>query len=201
MNEEGRIANVSAALLLGGASERMGRDKAHLPLPERPAAAVIAELLAGLFEDVMLVGGDPPPDAPGRRVADGAGARCALRGLVAALDAARHDRVLVVATDLFGVHAEILLGLLSLPPAAVALPRRNARLEPLCAVYTVTACLEPARRRLEGGDLALHGLIEELGSVSLLEDDDLHALDPDGRALANVNTPEDWAEFRARGAP
>ena len=58
---EGRIANVSAALLLGGASSRMGADKARLAIEGEAAAVRIAQRLAALFEDVLLVGGEPPP--------------------------------------------------------------------------------------------------------------------------------------------
>jgi molybdopterin-guanine dinucleotide biosynthesis protein A len=112
---EGRFAEIAGALLLGGASERMGSDKAALELAGEPAARRTARLLATLFEEVLLVGGQPPDGTPGRRVADPAGPRCALRGLVGALEAARAERVLVVATDLPGLTADLLLALVALP--------------------------------------------------------------------------------------
>ena len=192
---EGRLANVAAALLLGGASSRMGTDKAQLELEGVPVATRLARLLSALAEDVMLVGGAPPASAPGRRVADPDGPRCALRGLVGALAAARAERVWVLATDLVGVTPDLLLALVAAPEADVVAPRTPAGPEPLCALYRREPVLAEAQRRLAAGQLALHAMLGAL-SVRWLEADDLRALARSGRVLANVNTPEDLAAFR-----
>jgi len=194
---EGRFDGIAGAVLLGGASERMGEDKARLPLHGQTLAARSATLLASLFEEVLLVGGEPPSGAPGRAVADPPGPRCALRGLVAALEAASAPRVLVVATDLPGLTPDLLLALVALPEADVALPRTAAGLEPLCALYRRDAALPAARARLAAGKLALHDLLGEL-ALQTLAGAELDAVDPEGNALANVNTPEDWARVRKR---
>ena len=194
---EARFASIAAALLTGGESTRMGRDKARLPLGGVAAATRAARLLDSLFEEVLIVGGDPPLDAPGRRVPDPEGPRCALRGLVGALEAARAERVLVVATDLPLLSPELLLALVAWPEADVVAPRAAGRLEPLCAIYARDAALVSARARLAAGRLALHELIAELTSCTL-DADDLRALDPDGAALANATTAEDWARLEAR---
>ena len=197
---EGRLGNVAAALLLGGASSRMGADKAQLELDGEPVATRLARRLAALCEDVLLVGGAPPASAPGRRVPDPAGPRSALRGLVGALEAARAERVLVLAPDLIGVTPELLLALVAAPEADVVAPRTAAGPEPLCALYRREPVLAEARRRLGAGELALHALLGA-ASVFWLEGEDLRALDRSGRALANVNTPEDLAAFRRAAAP
>ncbi len=186
----GRLVEVSGALLLGGASSRMGRDKAHLPFEGRPLAVRAASLLDSLFEEVLLVGGEPPADAPGRRIADGPGPRCPLRGVVAALEATRAERVLLLATDLPRVPPELLLGLLAWPPADAVVPRAEGRLQPLCALYRREPALAEARRRLADGRLRLLDWLEAL-APSVIEGADLAVLDPSGQALANVNTPED----------
>ena len=54
-----------------------------------------------------------------------------------------------------------------------------------------------ARRRLAAGELALVGLLEGV-RVSYLEGPDLHAVDPDGSALFNANTPEEFARLQER---
>jgi molybdopterin-guanine dinucleotide biosynthesis protein A len=194
---EGRLGNVDAALLVGGASARMGRDKAALDFAGEPAATRLARRLASLCEEVLLVGGDPPADAPGRRVPDPPGPRCALRGLVGALSAARAERVLVVATDLPLVHEALLLGLCAWPEADAVLARDAEGPQPLCAVYRRERALAPARKLLaDGSRLALRDLLAEL-ETSVLPADVQSALDPDGHALWNVNTPDDLARAQA----
>ena len=114
----------------------MGSDKAQRPFCGVASATRTSRLLATLFEDVMLVGGQAPTDAVGRRIEDAPGPRSALRGLVAALEASHAERVLIVATDLPLLTPALLLALVAWPVADVVLPRRGAHMEPLCALWS-----------------------------------------------------------------
>ena len=183
-----RLAGLTGAVLLGGVSSRMGRDKAALEFRGKPMATRAAERLAAFCDEVLLVGGDPPQGAPGRRVADPEGECCALRGLVGALEAATGERVLVVATDLPLLTPELLLALVAAPGADIVVPRTARGLELLCALYHRERCARVAREHLESGRLALHELPLRLSSFELLGPD-LAAVDPGSRALTNVNTP------------
>lgn len=174
----------------------MGRDKATLALHGVPFATRLASLLSKLVEDLVLVGGDPPAGAPGRRVADPPGPACALRGLVGALVAASAERVLVLATDLPLVTPDLLLALVAFPAADAVVPCPAEGPQPLCALYRRVPVLTAARARLEAGDLALRGVLDDV-AVHRLEPEDLAALDPGGRALWNVNTPDDLERARA----
>jgi molybdopterin-guanine dinucleotide biosynthesis protein A len=191
----GRFANVAGAVLTGGASARMGSDKASLAIGGVASATRVARCLTLLCEDVVLVGGNPPPDAPGRRAPDGDGPRSALRGVVAALEATRAERVLVVATDLPFVTPDLLLALVAWPEADVVVPRTADGIHPLCALYRRESALAAARRNLAAERLALSALLDAL-ATRYLEGDDLCAVDPDGTALLNVNTPEDLARVQ-----
>lgn len=195
----GRLRTATGAVLLGGASSRMGRDKARLELGGEALALRQARLLAGLFEEVLLVGGEPPAGAPGRAVADPPGERSALRGIVGALEAASAPWVAVVATDLPTLSADLVLGLVaSATPGVDAVVPRRQRPEPLCALYRVEGVLPEARARLAAGELVLRGLLDAL-AVTWLEGEDLARVDGDA-ALLNVNTPEQWRAFvEARG--
>jgi len=99
---EGRLANVSAALLLGGASSRMGRDKSMLPINGRPMIEHICRKLRPHFSQVLISAGDEEryaflgaPVIPDR-VPD----RGPLMGIASALGASAHDRNVVVACDM-----------------------------------------------------------------------------------------------------
>ena len=190
---ESRLGTISAAVLTGGASTRMGHDKARMEVGGTASATRLARLLDRLCEDLLLVGGSPPEEAPGRRVPDPAGPVCALRGLVAALEAAREPRLLVVATDLPLLTADLVLALVAAPEADVVLPRTARGRQPLCALYRRETVLPLARERLAADRLALHGLLDAVDTVEL-GPEELALVDPTGQALTNVNTPEELRE-------
>lgn len=189
---EDRLGSVAAALLLGGASSRMGEDKALRTVHGEPAALRLARLLASLCDELLLVGGHPPAEAPGRRVPDPPGApRCALRGLVAALDAARAPFVLVLATDQLAAAPGWLLALLACPEADVVAPRVDGRVQPLGALYRRETVLPVARARLAEGELALRDLLDAV-ETRPLEGPALEAVAPRGVAVAGANSPAQW---------
>jgi len=196
---EGRLGNVAGALLLGGASSRMGCDKATLKLDGVAWAVRIAGLLETLFDEVLLVGGRAPAAAPGRAVTDVRGPQCALRGLVSALESSRCERVVVVSTDVPLVRVDLLLALTAWPEHDAVVPRRDGRRHPLCAIYRRDPVLTLARARLEAGELRLGSLLDAL-DTDYLEGADLAAVDPDRSALSNINTPEDLATLEAQWA-
>jgi molybdopterin-guanine dinucleotide biosynthesis protein A len=187
---------VAGVVLTGGASTRMGRDKTRLRLGGVAGAVRAARLLGSIVEDLILVGGDPPADATGRRVPDPAGPDCALRGLVGGLAAAAAPRVLVLATDLPFVTGDLLLALVAWPEAEAVVPWSARGPEPLCALYEREPALRVARAHLDAGELALQGLLAELRTARL-DAAALAVLDPEGRALANLNTPGDLARAEA----
>jgi len=197
---EARLATVSAALLTGGSGTRLGRDKARVPLAGVAAATRMASRLARIFEEVLLVGGEPPDDAPGRRVPDPPGPACALRGLLGALEAARGERVLVLATDLPLLGDALLLALVAWPEADAVVPRVREGRHALCALLARERVLPVAKRRFAAGELALHGLFSEVGTA-WVEGEALARLDPEGLALTNMNTPEDLARVERRFTP
>jgi molybdopterin-guanine dinucleotide biosynthesis protein A len=186
------LGNVTGALLLGGESTRMGRDKAHLEWQGEAWSTRTANLLAGLFTETLLVGGTPNADAHGLRVSDPVGPRCALRGFVGALDAATSSRVLVVATDLPLLCADLLLALCAWPENDAVVPRDDQGDQPLCAIYRREPCLEVARANLESGRLSMRDLLAHV-ECSRVTFADLGLSDLGDVPLTNINTPEELA--------
>ncbi len=190
----GLLGNVTGALLLGGESSRMGRDKAHLEWEGEAWSTRTAKMLAGLFSETLLIGGAPEERAPGLRIEDPAGPQCALRGLVAALEAATSPRVLIVATDLPLLCADLLLALCAWPAGEIVVPADQDGDHPLCAIYERESCLRVARANLEADRLSLNELLAIVGcdrvTIEQLGLTDL------GRApLSNVNTPDELASL------
>ena len=109
----------------------------------------------------------------------------------------RAPDLLVLATDLMAMTPDVLLGLTAFPEADAVVPRAGGFSQPLCALYRRSAALAAAQHGLMHETLALKAMLDRL-DVRWLEGDDLSALDPYGSALANVNTPEDYARVAAR---
>lgn len=190
------LRGVVGVVLAGGASRRMGRDKAALLIGGEPLLRRAVERLRLALAEVMVVGGSAlAPLAPDTRiVADGWPGRGPLGALATAFGATDADWVVMVACDMPFTQPALIReiarrALASHDLDAVAL--RGARgLEPLHAAYS-RACLPLALERLAGDDASLRGLLAaaRVGEISAAE---ARLLDPAGRSAFNANTPEEW---------
>jgi molybdopterin-guanine dinucleotide biosynthesis protein A len=162
---------LSALLLTGGASRRMGRDKASLPSlagldeggarPGETLAERTARLLALVADPVLELGpgrsGAPALDDP----VPFAGPLAALAAGAAALREGGHlGPVLVLATDLPLLSPGMLRWLAGHPsPWAVVPLDAGGREQPLCARYPL-ADLERAASLVVAGERRLGALLE-----------------------------------------
>jgi len=189
-----------AAVLVGGASRRMGRPKGALPYGAGTLTEFQAGRLAKIFEETLVVAKEPPAFAVGRArvVLDRAPEHAAIHGLVRALEEAR-DRIFVLAVDLPAVPPELIRAIAERSRASVApalLPRADRRLQPLAGVWR-REVLDAARRRLASGQMSLHGLAEEIGA-GIFEEAEWRPFDPAGLAFVNLNTLEEYEALRER---
>ena len=129
----------TGAVLTGGRSSRMGRDKATLVVDGAPLASRgLAALRDAGAVEVLAVGGDAGAlAAMGFEVVDdhhpGAGP---LGGVLTALAAASHDPVVVLACDLPDVAGTAVTAVLdALADADAVVPTAGGHPQPLLAVY------------------------------------------------------------------
>jgi molybdenum cofactor guanylyltransferase len=187
----------AAAVLAGGASRRMGRDKATLAVGGVELASLALAAAARVAHPVVLVA---PEGHPARRVAAPAIADPGLgplAALAAALDALAAEHVLILAGDHPGLRVELLARLVALAGEAEAVAcRRGPRLGPLVAVYERAPALAAARARLAGpaGGRSLTGLLADLGTL-VVEEPEWRRLDPDGRSFVDLDDPDDLAAW------
>jgi molybdenum cofactor guanylyltransferase len=193
-----RAEGVAGAVLAGGASRRMGRDKATMDVGGEPLARRALLAVAAVARPVVLVApaghpacalvaaGKPgaPPD--GLVNDDGAGPLAALAAAFAALDT---PHVLVAAGDHPALKVELLAELVARRHAAGAVAcRRGGRLEPLVAVVERVPALALARQGGAGG--SPRGLLLALGAL-VLEEPAWRPLDPAGASFADLDDPAD----------
>lgn len=171
-------------VLAGGRSSRMGRDKALLPVGQETMLARTCRLVHDAAGSVTLIA--PPDRYPGyRAVADQIEHCGPLAGLYTALSITPADWNLIVSCDLPNLTAALLDQLLARAARTAAdavVAQTAAGLEPLCAVYHRRS-LAAARACLDRKILKMHDFLSTLP---------FEPVPADPRAVANVNTPEEW---------
>lgn len=181
-------------VLAGGASRRMGRDKALLAWRGRSLLDHALTRLRSVCDEVFVLCG-PASRYEGhgaRLLLDAQAGQGPLAGLLAGLERLDQRPGLFLAVDVPRVPAELLAFLLSAVrghDAAVPVP--DAGPEPLVAAYT-RACLEPVRQRLEAGERRLTCFWPDV-DVRRLGEDELGRFGPPELVFANLNAPGDWA--------
>ncbi|HEX7181412.1 MAG TPA: molybdenum cofactor guanylyltransferase [Thermoanaerobaculia bacterium] len=196
------MKTVVGIVLAGGASRRMGRDKASLMIGGETLARRTANLLAAVCPEVALADRERGliPGLPS--LADGPG-RGPAAGLLGAAEVYPGHPLLVLACDLPRVPVPLLALLETTVRAGadLAIPRWQGRLEPLCALYGPRA-LEILEERVARGVFALHSLAEEEGlAVRYLDEEALAVFGEPGEMFFNVNTVEDLAALTPGPSP
>ena len=199
------MLDVEGFILAGGASSRMGADKARLAFGAQTLVDRIAAALGALAERISIVSARsdhvttqawPFPVVTEKYA--GAGA---LAGLHGALVAARSEWVAVVACDLPFVTGELFLFLAARAGArvdAVAPVQADGRPQPLCALYKRASCLPVAERLLAAGERRPRVLLASVQTRWVLSEEmDALAGAPD--LFANLNTPADYARALEKG--
>lgn len=158
--------SLSAVLLAGGRSSRMGRDKAMLPVDGGPLWRRQWDLLAaaGASERLLSVRGDqawvPAEVATVRDAVPGAGP---LAGIAAGLAAMRGTHLLVLAVDLPRMEAAWFERLAAgCSPGIGAAGWHDGFFEPLAAIYP-RELAAPASAALARGEYALQRFIAAAG--------------------------------------
>jgi molybdopterin-guanine dinucleotide biosynthesis protein A len=195
------MLEVEGFILVGGASVRMGLDKAGLKLGGRSFVERAAQGLAAITESIRLVGarGDEAGMNSLTVIEDVYPGWGALGGLHTALARARAPWAAVVACDLPFVTGELFVRLASLAENfdAVVPVQADGRLQPLCALYARDPCATLTQGLIAAGERRPRALLE-LVRARLVAHTELADLHGSGLFFTNVNTPEDFEQARER---
>lgn len=174
---------IEAVLLTGGASRRMGTDKASLLVEGEPIGQRIARELAKACVRVTVLGREPLPGLeflPDAVEYDGP-----LSAL--ARFKPREPLVFVASCDLPRFQGEIVRELAErLGEHDAAVPIWEGRLQPLCALYRYTA-FQALGARLEAGDRRLMSWVSQCDCLEIEASELRH-----GMATHHANTPEEF---------
>jgi molybdopterin-guanine dinucleotide biosynthesis protein A len=208
MNKEFNAATaLSAAVLAGGMSTRMGVDKATLSIRpnDPPMAALVIERLRTVAQDVMLVASNRPEyDQFGVRVVpDRFPGSAALGGIATAIAESQHEHCLVVACDMPFLNVELLRWMANEPrdydvliPFLPGESRQGKGFvyQTLHAIYR-RECLPAIERQLAEGNRQVIGFFDEVRVLTLSEEE-IRKRDPELRSFFNANSPETVEQAR-----
>lgn len=192
---DGISADLTAFILAGGKSTRMGADKAFVTLDGRTLLARALELARSVTPDVRIVG-DPAKFARFGPVVEDLFPGCGpLGGIHAALRASQTNLNLILAVDLPLISPPLLHYLLTRAKSASAMvtaARANGGWQPLCAVYR-REFAEPAEQALHAGKYKIDALFAP-NNTRLVSEQELAEAGFSADIFRNVNTSKELAE-------
>ena len=186
------MADLSAFVLAGGRSSRMGADKAFLQFEGQTLLTRALNLLRLLSPDVRIVGPTNKFAPHGPVIEDVYPNRGPLAGIHTALSASKAELNLILAIDLPFLNEALLRFIVEqarLTDAVVTVPRIAGGFQPLCAVYR-RAFAPLAQAALEAGRNKIDALFA-VTTTRILEEDELRRFAFTPAMFDNLNTPED----------
>jgi len=201
-------ANTLGAVLAGGQSRRLGKDKATIELEGRSLLDRALMTLREVFPRVVIV--SPPRDfesqVDAEFVHDPVPPVGPLGGVMAAIRHAGDQTAFVLACDLPFVSTELIRYLLrrsrigaltqdAESDFAVSIPCMAGRPQPLCGLYG-TRCLATIERALGSGDFGVQELLTRVPTEFVEIDPDLPFVHED--LFLNINRVEDLRRAQRR---
>ncbi|MBM3766230.1 MAG: molybdenum cofactor guanylyltransferase [Acidobacteria bacterium] len=182
---------VSGFVLAGGASRRMGSDKALLGGADDTLLLRVARVVeAGTGSAIVVAPQGRYEDMGVPVLADRWPGEGPLGGIVTALEFSRDPLNLIVAVDMPAIDVPTLREMLvaAAESGRTVIPaHKDGATEPLCAVYHRDD-LPALRAFFDSGGRRMREAIEKIP---------YHRVEAAERVFANINTPEEWEAARA----
>ena len=189
------IRSLTAIILAGGKSSRIGSDKnkAILKLNKKCLIDIVISKLKHIVGDNIIIVG-PPEKYPSYKqvVPDLFNQRGLLVGLYSGLKASASQYNLVVGCDMPFLKLELLQYMRDkIDSNDIIIPRyAKSYIEPLCAIYSKD-CLEIMKRNIEAGILSIRRVFPYL-KVKYIEEKEIKRVDPELNSFFNINYKEDF---------
>ena len=182
---------VSAIVLAGGFSSRMGMDKGLIQFRGKPMIQRSLEIVSEVADDIIIIANKEGYEQFGYPVQrDILKEKGPIGGIHSGLTHSNTAHNLVLACDLPMLNADFLQYLLDQcsEEDLIVVPRHGDQLEPLCAIYH-RDCLLLIEKAATSSDLSLHGFIQ-CNTVKFIDiDENMPYYSP--YLFRNVNTIED----------
>lgn len=195
--QKGKIPGITGVILAGGASSRMGSNKALLPHKGGRFIESIYRELSEIFPEVILVTNNPDQYAflPCRKVPDLFEGMGALAGIHAGLAQSSNPAVFTVACDMPHLDPWLIRHIANRGVGCdLVLPRSNSGYEPLHALYR-EGCLPVMEDCLNKGERRIVSILPQL-RVREIAAAEVARFDPSFDSFSNINTPQEYYDLR-----
>ena len=189
-------SSLTAVILAGGMSRRLGRNKALEPFQGEPLIRRVIARMGQVGESVSVIVNEAQraheldlPEEVASSV-DRYPGKGSLGGIVTGLITSPTVWSAFCACDMPFVNTRLYRYLASLRDGYDAVvPVVDGRPEPTHALYS-RVCITPIEERIEADDLKISSFFSEV-RVRLVPEDEIRRLDPDLLSFFNVNTQDD----------
>ncbi len=188
------MVNISAVIMAGGRSLRMGQDKALLKIGHLTTVEFQLQRLSPLFKEIIL-----STNAPGRFTALGIPAvpdlipgRGPLGGIYTALTRVGNPYMFAIACDMPLINPELIQYMKERCEGYdVTVPETERGLEPLHAIYS-RDCIPAIKKQLDSkGSGRVISFFPEV-RVRVITKEEISKIKGGPDAFLNFNTPEDY---------
>lgn len=185
---------VTALVLCGGKSRRMGRPKAFLPYQGTTMIGHVLGKVRDLFSEVFIVANEPDnyEDLGVDVVKDILPYRGPLGGILSGLLVASNQYSFVIACDMPLVDKRLIREMTATRHGNdVVVLAHDLGVEPLLGVYSKN-CIKPLEESLFAGNLSLQEFLSGLKAQTYSYNPDYS--NDDLPAFFNINTPQDYSK-------
>lgn len=193
-------SEVTAIVLAGGGSTRMGQNKALLKLGNKTMIERIIDSLQILFERIIVITNHPEEYDMLKNVKFAkdcidVGEKNSLIGLYSGLKQSETAYTFVIGCDMPFVHIELIQYMIgSLKDEAVMVPYINGFYEPLYAIYGKD-CLEEMDKLIQAKNYRISTVFENVPSKKLTYDE-IQIFDSSLACFKNVNTYDAYLKIK-----
>jgi molybdenum cofactor guanylyltransferase len=190
-----RVGDLTAFILAGGWSRRMGRDKAFLELGGRTLLDRAMELANAVSPSVRIVASQEKFLTIARTIEDVFPDCGPLGGIHTALASTTTELNLVLAVDSPFIKADFLTYMIAQATqvsALVTVPEAGKRLQPLCAVYR-RDFRDVAERALKKKKNKIDALFADV-DTRVISEPEITRVGFSAKMFQNLNTPEEFAK-------
>ena len=183
---------LSIAVLAGGKSSRMGRDKGLVVFRGKKMIEQVLKVAAAISSDILIIANSEAYRQFSYPCFEDEIKDCGPMGAIfTALQQAKADKVLVLSCDVPLISASVLQQLAkNCGEESALVASHDGQIQPLCGIYD-KKCIGFFKETIGLGNFQMKALLAEMDAKTMAFEGEAY-----NQAFLNINTPEDLAQIQ-----